>query len=267
MQGTGISTGRLRIISGLVIALVCILSSLGSDIVQVALLTLILLLCAYEIIGFYPNEQKLIGIGAAIATIIGGLLGYLVDSDILLWITLTGCLVMIADLVRKLPKKANRIYTTLQSFFYPGLCLGLFAKFLSSESFVVPILLYYFIVVWSSDVGAYYVGRKYGKRKLAKNVSPNKSIEGFLGGGFACLITSSLWYIFFQDKNLIIYLLLGITIWIFCSMGDLVQSKIKRLFKIKDSGNLIPGHGGFFDRFDGFIFTAPFFILAYSILY
>ncbi len=235
--------------------------------VQLTLLATILLLCAYEVIGFYPPEQKLLGLGAAMMTTGGGIIGYLVSGEILLWITIVCCLYLVADLVRKLPLQAKPINTMLQTFIYPGLCLGLIAKFLSIGNFSVPILLFYFIMIWSSDVGAYYVGRRFGKRKLAKKVSPNKSVEGFFGGGLACLITASIWYLIFQDKNLIFYLLLGITTWIFCSMGDLVQSKIKRLSKIKDSSNLIPGHGGFFDRFDGFIFAAPFFILAYSILY
>lgn len=117
-------------------------------------------------------------------------------------------------------------------------------------------------IVISMDTGAWFIGRNFGKRKLAPNVSPNKTIEGFLGGVIICSILGSLiFYLLFDGLGPIIFFVIAL-LGIVSQIGDLVQSKIKRKFSIKDSSNLIPGHGGMYDRADSLIFMIPFYILT-----
>ena len=110
---------------------------------------------------------------------------------------------------------------------------------------------------------AYFFGKKFGKTKLLSRVSPNKSWEGFISGLFFSLFTG---FIFFKSEiniksfQIIIF---SILIPVLATLGDLVQSKIKREAGVKDSGNILPGHGGFYDRMDSIIFISPW---AYFIL-
>lgn len=116
-------------------------------------------------------------------------------------------------------------------------------------------------IVWATDIGAYLIGRQIGRRKLLPRVSPNKTIEGFIGGILSAVAIALIFLIF--DKSLLagyslgMMLLLVVIFSIFSQFGDLVESAIKRHFGVKDSGNLIPGHGGILDRFDGMIFVFP----------
>lgn len=119
------------------------------------------------------------------------------------------------------------------------------------------ILIGVLLLIWISDISAYFVGKSIGKHKLMPSVSPGKTKEGFLGAGmitmiFSYLIYNLLGYFTFQQWTVI-----ALLVWLMGSIGDLVESKMKRQLGIKDSGNILPGHGGFLDRFDGFIFCLP----------
>lgn len=117
------------------------------------------------------------------------------------------------------------------------------------------------LIVWATDIGAYLIGRQIGRRKLLPRVSPNKTIEGFIGGILSAVVVALIFLIF--DKSLLagyslgMMLLLVVIFSIFSQFGDLVESAIKRHFGVKDSGKIIPGHGGILDRFDGMIFVFP----------
>ena len=115
-------------------------------------------------------------------------------------------------------------------------------------------------VVWLGDTGAFLMGKKYGKTKLYPQISPNKSVEGSLGGIMFSLVAAVLCkLIFFHSMDFVDCFVTGIIGGTFGQLGDLVESMIKRAVAVKDSGTVMPGHGGFFDRFDGVIFAAPFF--------
>lgn len=112
------------------------------------------------------------------------------------------------------------------------------------------------LLIWANDTGAYFVGSKVGKRKLAEAVSPNKTWEGFFGG----LILSTIVGVIFANitgYELLNWTLFGIAAGIFGTLGDLFESSLKRYTGVKDSGNIMPGHGGLLDRFDGFFFLIP----------
>ncbi|WP_035290633.1 phosphatidate cytidylyltransferase [Clostridium sp. KNHs214] len=122
-----------------------------------------------------------------------------------------------------------------------------------------------FLSSWLCDTTAYYVGKNFGKKKLNPRVSPNKSIEGSIGGLLGSTIACGV-YGFFINKsgiNLSIYhfLIIGLLCGVFCQFGDLVASAIKRVVGIKDYSNLIPGHGGILDRFDSILFAS---VVVYS---
>lgn len=121
-------------------------------------------------------------------------------------------------------------------------------------------VLFALFLVWATDIGAYFIGSKFGQYPLAPQISPNKTLEGFLGGLISAFVVSLIFIIF--NKNTLPFGLLSslpllILFSAFAQFGDLVESAIKRGYGFKDSGKLIPGHGGIFDRFDSLIFVLP----------
>ena len=127
-----------------------------------------------------------------------------------------------------------------------------------NEKFIPEIIVGVFILVWANDTFAYIIGSKFGKRKLLERISPKKTIEGFIGGLVGSIIASFIIFKYVQVFNEIIWVLLAIFISLFGTIGDLIQSKYKRLAGVKDSGVLMPGHGGLYDRLDSIIFASPF---------
>lgn len=113
--------------------------------------------------------------------------------------------------------------------------------------------------IWGSDAGAYFVGRSFGKNKLWPAISPNKTVEGALGGVLISVVISVVFALFVPDLLTIgRALLIGISCAVLGQLGDLVQSAYKRVYGIKDSGSLLPGHGGILDRCDSWIIVFPF---------
>ncbi|CAN5237773.1 phosphatidate cytidylyltransferase [soil metagenome] len=117
---------------------------------------------------------------------------------------------------------------------------------------------YFFLVVMGSDVGAYYIGKNLGKRKLAPSISPNKTWEGFVGGILLSIIFAALsTFLFFRELPFQISIPLAIVISVVGVGGDLAESAIKRGAGAKDAASILPGHGGFLDRLDSLLFNAP----------
>ncbi|MGB0896470.1 MAG: phosphatidate cytidylyltransferase [Flavobacteriaceae bacterium] len=114
------------------------------------------------------------------------------------------------------------------------------------------------LIIWSNDTFAYLVGKNFGKHKLYEKISPKKTIEGFIGGLFFGVIAALIIALFTHSLSITHWIVLSIIISITGTIGDLVASKFKREANIKDSSNLIPGHGGFLDRLDSLIFVSSF---------
>lgn len=128
------------------------------------------------------------------------------------------------------------------------------------------IIIAIFILIWANDTFAFIVGKSIGKHKLFERISPKKTIEGFLGGLIFALFFSVLIAKFFIFEPIILWVGISLVVSIFGTIGDLVESKFKRLANVKDSGKIMPGHGGILDRLDSIIFVAPFIFLLYQIL-
>lgn len=132
------------------------------------------------------------------------------------------------------------------------------------------ILISIFILIWINDTFAFIVGKSMGKNKLFEKVSPKKTIEGFLGGLVFCVVGSyfvAKYYIETNPNNIYIWIIIALITSLFGTIGDLIESKFKRVAGVKDSGTIMPGHGGVLDRLDSVIFVAPFVFLFYQILY
>jgi len=165
----------------------------------------------------------------------------------------------------KLYKKTDKKPFTGVAFTYLGIfyvavpfSLLNLAVFSVDAVYHFEILIGSLLILWASDTGAYFAGTKFGKTKLFERVSPKKSWEGFLGGAFSAIavafVLSQYFHVIADWKWLVIA---GIII-IAGTYGDLIESLFKRSIEIKDSGNGLPGHGGFMDRFDGLLLSAPF---------
>lgn len=134
------------------------------------------------------------------------------------------------------------------------------------DTYEPRIVLGILFLVWIGDAGAYVFGSLFGKHKFLERISPNKTIEGFLGGAVGCLIVAYLISLVFPNVlQLRDWLVLSLICWVFAAVGDLIESMFKRSVSIKDTGTFFPGHGGFLDRFDAFIFAVPF-AAAYILL-
>ena len=127
-------------------------------------------------------------------------------------------------------------------------------------------LLYVFLLVWCADSGAYFVGRKLGRRKMAPNVSPNKSMEGLAGGlvtGLLVVVAISVFKLQLTGASLVAFVALSALTILASVLGDLFESMLKRRADVKDSGTILPGHGGVLDRIDSLLSATPIFALGF----
>jgi phosphatidate cytidylyltransferase len=144
---------------------------------------------------------------------------------------------------------------SILSVLYVG--LGFFF-FIETREASLTYVFYSLFMIWATDSGAYFIGRAFGKHKLWPEISPNKTTEGFFGGVLSALIVAVLFSVF-ADMEVSAILLIAATAFlsVFGQIGDLVESAMKRHYNVKDSGNILPGHGGMLDRFDSLLFVWP----------
>ena len=147
------------------------------------------------------------------------------------------------------------------TFLYWGLPFGLSTYLLFHTNKDVQMMFFGIIILlWTSDTMAYFTGKAIGKNKLFPSVSPGKTREGSLGAGFFSVIVG-IGFAYTIDGNITKWIIIAIIVWIIGTLGDLVESRIKRVQKVKDSGSILPGHGGFLDRFDSLVMVIPFLLL------
>ena len=124
------------------------------------------------------------------------------------------------------------------------------------------------ILTWGLDVGAYFIGKAIGKRPLYPRISPKKTWEGSVGGALVCILLAVFfdYYEFANEGLTFSWIVVGIIISVFSQIGDLVESMYKRSVSLKDSGSILPGHGGILDRFDGTYISIPFIYFYFSLV-
>lgn len=241
----------------------------------VSILGLIEFFKLMEKAGFKPKKRVAGVVGALIYTIIALYsFGGEVTFAYLLFIFPLLVVLVLLELFRKSEYPVTNFAFSIAGIFYiiiPFAMLNFFAynseyyDTLEIEDYQYILLLAFFVIQWANDTGAYIVGRLIGKHKLFERISPNKTWEGALGGAVFALIAGFL-FAYFSTGHLGHWLAIAGLIVIFGTLGDLTESQIKRSVGVKDSGNLLPGHGGILDRFDGVLFSAPF-VLTYLQLF
>ena len=174
------------------------------------------------------------------------------------------------DSVQKISTSSKYLYLfgyiTLPFVFITKISFGI-------KDYNRKIIIGLFLLIWTNDTFAYIVGKSIGKHKLLERISPKKTIEGFLGGLIFAIFAGYLiskYYISpkpeFSQQSILIWTSIAAIVGIFGTIGDLIESKFKRIAGVKDSGNIMPGHGGVLDRLDSVIFVAPIIFLFYQIL-
>ncbi len=132
--------------------------------------------------------------------------------------------------------------------------------------FEPKIIISIFILIWVNDSFAYIVGKSVGKNKLFESISPKKTIEGFVGGAIFAIIAGIIIAKYYVIMPVAFWVIIAVIVGVLGTIGDLVESKFKRIAEVKDSGKIMPGHGGILDRLDSVIFVAPFIYLFIQII-
>ena len=260
MEFKGLNKNATRMLTGFImgsIAMVCIM--LGG-IALLGLLAVVIFFASKEYVkilehkGFYPSLKIMLASEALLEIIT-----YFDRTEyVALALTLCTFAAFLWVLFRGRQPYIANVSTTILGFVYCGyfpLHLQLLRD-ISSEQYNdgLGFVVMMFTAILLTDVGCYYAGTRFGKHKLAPVISPNKTIEGSVGGAI-CAVTGALIVGYFIGVEWYLSVIAGLICTVFAQIGDLCESLIKRDAGVKDSGNSLPGHGGFLDRTDSFVFT------------
>jgi len=216
----------------------------------------------YRIVGdAHGKPNSLLGILLGVLTFglyagyrLGGL-----SADLLLGVVPLAAVVCIAPLYQKGQDKpfAGIAYTFLGIIYVVLPFLSFFSLGFLDGTYDYRLPLGFMLILWGNDTGAYLVGRLVGKRLLFERISPKKTWEGLIGGILLALIVSLILAHYFTSLSVGQWVAMAGLVSIFGTFGDLVESMLKRSQQVKDSGAVLPGHGGLLDRFDGLLLAAP----------
>ena len=187
-----------------------------------------------------------------------------------LWLLPVATYLLLRTIVQLYRPRQNALHSLERSFFSLGYIALPLAMLNCIMSITAPrLLLGVFMFIWLYDTGAYCVGMLLGRHRLFERISPKKSWEGVIGGIIACVAgayVTNYWFDeFFQVPDINVWVGLSVVVAVFATFGDLVESLIKRTVGVKDSGNILPGHGGILDRIDSLLLVAPA-VLIYLLL-
>jgi phosphatidate cytidylyltransferase len=273
-----------RAISGAVYIILLLASILYSTESFFILFGLFLIISLFEFCNLI-NVNKLIPVisGTSLFLLITFLSNYdrnkTVDIPTLDSILLIATLLISIKCVLFLFDNKNQEISTFSKYLYLLGYITLPFVFITKISFGIndynpKIIMGLFILIWTNDTFAYLVGKSIGKHKLFEKISPKKTIEGFFGGLIFSIFAGYLISAYlikpsaqFSDKSILIWMIIAAIVGVIGTIGDLIESKFKRVAGVKDSGKIMPGHGGVLDRLDSVIFVAPFIFLFYKILY
>ena len=232
------------------------------------LLLIVTLYSLYEFITLVENEQNQPSRWATL--LVGGITYIALAAHAMGLIAATGIIVIIPfiflifllELWRNKVKPFINIALSITAVVYIAIPFGLMMYFFDPVVLSGPlhygVVLGFLFILWLNDTGAYFVGSLIGKHKLFERISPGKTWEGSAGGALFALLTAWGLSFIFKQLDVLQWMVLAIVTVITGTLGDLVESMLKRSLGIKDSGNILPGHGGLLDRFDAVLLSAPF---------
>jgi len=258
-----------RFITGFIISVISLMCFIAGGVALFCFLAVVLFLSNKEYVhilrnkGFHPSFSLICAASLAFGLLIFFRRFDLVPS-VLTFAIIASFLVVL--FMGRQPYIAN-VATTALGFMYGGWlpCHILLIRQMGSNSvnFFVPglnsglyYLIYVFLIIVATDIGAYYFGTKFGKTKLSKVISPKKTVEGAVGGGLFAIFIAAFGALY-TGLSPVEAIFGGIIITVFAQLGDLSESLIKRDAGVKDSSNILPGHGGFLDRADSYVFALP----------
>lgn len=274
MKGNNLIT---RTITGSIYVALIVSSILLHRLLFLSLMLIFTIFSLTEFYSFFKKTEIRIQsfFGILFASILYCIVGFIAytnsNIEFLILILPLFFVILISEIFLKNETPIQNIAITLFGVLYIALPLSLlnfyFNPSLEENQNSSSFLLSYFILVWSNDTFAYLIGSKFGRKKLLERISPNKTWEGTIGGLVMSVIVSIILSIFYKELNALQWSILAIIIVITGTFGDLTESMFKRSMMVKDSGNILPGHGGFMDRLDSIYISAPFVFLYLIIIF
>jgi phosphatidate cytidylyltransferase len=273
-----VSNFLTRTITGIIFVIVVVGSIIWKPYIFALLFLVITILGLLEFYRIISSDlvkvNKILGLaGGILMYVTCALVANMVADIRLLLINLPVLsIICIYELYRKSPTPFTNIGYTLLGIFYIALPFSLFNFFfnpvLITGTFHYEIVLGFFAILWINDTGAYLSGMALGRHHLFERISPKKTWEGSIGGMIFSLITAWVLSRFYSILSPVQWQIYALIIIVFGTLGDLVESMLKRSLSIKDSGHILPGHGGILDRFDGVFIAIPisFIYLLYVLL-
>ena len=258
-----------RIIFGLIYVALIVAASLSGPLYFYGLFFMFMLVCVYEFIRIIDLDSiypYLLAITAFSVAVISNN-NLLVFKDDLNERIIIGILISVIYLSLVMALVSSRkiaiqyVGKNFLTLVYVALPFGLLIKipYLNFDrTFDTSVILGIFFLIWSNDVFAFLIGKNFGRHKLIERVSPNKTIEGFLGGFIFTFVAAYVVAKYCSSVQPLQWFTIAILVSVFGVLGDLIESMFKRQAGLKDSSNLLPGHGGFLDRLDSIIFATPF---------
>ncbi len=268
-----------RTISGAVFVALVVGSFFVPSYFQFALFVFFAAVATYEYLHIVETDgirsHKVLGVLMTVLMVEGG---YIRQSMSFGWLLVV--LLMLSIPVIELFRKGEKPFNNIAHNFLPVLWIGVpftLAGVTNVMLFQEEALLALFILLWTSDTFAYCGGSLFGKHKMFERISPKKTWEGFaIGGLFACGVAVGLSFVpYFHNAllyeasttfNVLAWLGFGLVVFVTGTLGDLIESMFKRSYGVKDSGNIMPGHGGMLDRFDSFLFAMPFCMIYWVLI-
>ncbi len=259
-----------RLISGIVYVVLLILATLYSRYSFLALFAFFMINAILEFCNLV-NLKKTNALFIGVVLFI--LFSFFSITDITKFLLIIGTLFVSVKLIYLLFLHQNIKYDEISKYVYligyVVLPIIILTKIPCSNYNLVyepKIIISTFILIWTNDTFAYIVGKSIGKNKLFESISPKKTIEGFVGGVVFAVISGILIAKFYLQMPIQFWIIIAVIVSVFGTIGDLVESKFKRTTGVKDSGTIMPGHGGVLDRLDSIIFVAPFLYLFLQIV-
>ncbi len=257
-----------RILSAMVlIPLVLWMILYGNGVVLSGLLAVVLGLAAYEWMRLIPLNrpiEKILYIFCLVMCALGAWRYYTIGLWIntSLWCVLIGCILTYPQTVHLW---GYRVVVGIWGLVVLPMTYVSLSRIYNHEH-GPELVIYLLFLVWAADTGGYFFGKKWGQKRLIPKVSPGKTLAGVLGGAILLLLVAACGALWFKPQSLLAWLLVASLIFIIALFGDLFISMLKRRVQIKDTGALIPGHGGVLDRIDSLIAAVPAFAFYLSLL-